>query len=168
MFSVFSLPFHSNDGKAGGEFRLWISRNDRGSASLTRRSPVEQEDLDTMTPISQHKIDYDKSISERINGPCRQTGWISLSLSIAVGLRSGCGRGCGNLVRLLDPRRNRTAGTRPDLPSGLPTGLDLFPILPSFSSQSNLYTPVLDTLRATQPSSFTGGAVLQPTSASYF
>jgi hypothetical protein len=48
-----------------------------------------------------------------------------------------------------------SAGTRPDLPSGLPTGVNLFPILPSFSSQSNLYTPVLDTLRATQPSSFT-------------
>jgi hypothetical protein len=61
-----------------------------------------------------------------------------------------------------------SAGTLPDLPWGLPTGLNLFLILPSFSSQSNLYTPVLDTLRATQPSSFTGGTVIQPTSASYF
>jgi hypothetical protein len=54
--SRFSLPFHTNDGEAGGEFRLWIPRNDRGGFSLTRRSPVGQEDLETMSH-SQHNID---------------------------------------------------------------------------------------------------------------
>ena len=58
-----------------------------------------------------------------------------------------------------------SAGTRPDLPSGRPTRRNLFLISTLIPI---LYTPVLDTLRATQPSSFTGGTVLQPTSASYF
>jgi hypothetical protein len=82
------------------------TRNDRGGFSLTRRSPVGQ-DLDTTTPIPQHKIDYDKSMSERINGPCRQTGWISLFLIDRCWTSGWCGRGCGSLVRPLAGRRNR-------------------------------------------------------------
>jgi hypothetical protein len=145
------------------------TRNDRGRFSLTRRSPVRQEDLDTMTPIfaTQDRL---RQVDVGKNKRSLPANRLDLSFPYRSLLDFGLVADAGAVAWFGFSTDGETgsAGTRPDLPSGLPTGVNLFPILPSFSSQSDLYTPVLDTLRATQPSYFTGGTVIQPTSASYF